>query len=144
LIEWERGFPVVTFKIAMVEIMKVGTSRNAGIPHGTLESDVATGGGQSAVLKIEQHVHGVAEDQRMRRYARKINQVFSRMHRHSTPWARVRVLVVEIMDRVVDRFPMDHSVSPIKMKFPHNGMSKARTMDHTGCSEKLKKTGIFL
>jgi uncharacterized Fe-S cluster-containing MiaB family protein len=59
----------------------------------------------------------MAEYENVEQAHTKVDNVFYRMHRYTAPRTWIVVLVVEIMDGFVKRWPVDHTVGPKEVRF---------------------------
>ena len=58
-VQRQGGFPVVTLKIAVVEIVKIGARGQFAVEQGAFKAVVASGGRQGGVLRIEEKMQGM-------------------------------------------------------------------------------------
>lgn len=119
-IERDGAFTVVTIEVTVVQVVKVRAEANL-IAQFAFKPRMPGRRGQRGVLGIEQKMNGVRGNDPVNQRDAEIEHVFDRMHRHAGPRAGVDIVMVQVMNAVVQRLPVDQTVDPVKMKLPPEG-----------------------
>ena len=117
-VEGNDAVAVVALKIAVVEIVKIRARGPFAVGDRSLEAVVRTRRPERRVLHREDEVERVRRHHQVDQTHAKVESRLDGVHRHARPGDRVDVLVVQVVDAVVDRLPVDEPVHPVEMKFP--------------------------
>lgn len=101
--------------------MKIGTCGQPPIENRPFKPVVAAGWRQRRMLGVEQEMDGMRGDHPVDQNHAEIQEVLDRMHRHAGPWARVHILVMEVVDALVERRPVDEAMNPVEVEFAPEG-----------------------
>ena len=119
-VERKVVFPVIALEVAVMQLMEIRGSRNAGVSldDERLEPDVTLCRGERGVLRIHQHVDRVRGHDPVNQNATEVKNMLNRVHGQAGPRPDVDVLVMEIVPGLVERRPMQQTMRPVEVEQP--------------------------
>ncbi len=121
-VERKIDFAIVALEVSVVQLMEVGCRRDPPITlqQEFVEADMTLCGSEGSVLGVHQQVDGMRGHNPVDQYGAEVNDMLDRVHGQARPWSDVDVLVVKIVSRPVERWPVCDAVCPIEMEqSPH-------------------------
>lgn len=82
-VEWENAAAVITFEVAVVQVVKIGAGGNLVLNDWTFETVVAVSGGEAAVLQGEQEVQRVRRNHVVNKHEAEVEGRLDGVHRES-------------------------------------------------------------
>ena len=114
---------IVHLEILVMQVVNIVRVVDLGLPgeDDLVEARVALRWHEGKVLQVVHDVQGMRRDDPMQEDPGKIEDVFDRVHSEARPRSDIDVLVMQVVDRPIERRPMDEAMDQVKVKFSEGG-----------------------